>query len=139
MDRAAVGRWRDGADPLGPLETVIMRELWKASSGTALEVTAALNRHRERQLSPKTILTCLTRLESKGLLTHCQEGRAYRFSPNLDEAATAEWYVGKRLSAIVERYNDLAVAVFVKRFCEDPHRRRLIRQLLEAIDEGSGT
>jgi predicted transcriptional regulator len=114
-----------------------MQELWRGSSGTAGEVTAALNRHRARQLSPKTILTCLTRLETKGLLTHSQEGRAYRFWPIMDEVGTAAWHVGNRLSEIVERYNDLAVAVFVKRFCEDPYRRQLVRQLLEAFDEGS--
>jgi hypothetical protein len=55
----------------------------------------------------------------------------------MDEVGTAAWHVGNRLSEIVERYNDLAVAVFVKRFCEDPYRRQLVRQLLEAFDEGS--
>ena len=90
-----------------------------------------------RQLSPKTILTCLTRLEAKGLVTHDKEGRAYRFSSAKNEMDTAAWYVGNRLSRIVERYDDLAVAVFVNRFCEDPYRRQLVRQLLEALDEGS--
>jgi predicted transcriptional regulator len=137
VEETALRRWRDESDPLGPLERVIMKQLWRCASGTSGEITTALNERRGRQLSPKTILTCLTRLEAKGLVTHDREGRAYRFSPTMNEVDTAAWYIGKRLSEIVERYDDLAVAVFVNRFCEDPYRRQLVRRLLEALDEGS--
>ena len=137
VEKTALRRWRDEADPLGPLERVIMKQLWRCASGTSGEITTALNERRGRQLSPKTILTCLTRLEAKGLVTHDRVGRAYRFSPTMNEVDTASWYIGKRLSEIVERYDELAVAVFVNRFCEDPYRRQLVRRLLEALDEGS--
>jgi predicted transcriptional regulator len=137
VEKTMLRRWREVADPLGPLERVIMKQLWRSASGTSGEITTALNERRGRQLSPKTILTCLTRLEAKGLVTHDRDGRAYRFSPTMSEVDTAAWYVGKRLSEIVERYDDLAVAVFVNRFCGDPYRRQLVRRLLEALDEGS--
>jgi hypothetical protein len=68
-----------------------------------------------------------------------KEGRAYRFLPTMSEAETAEWHIGREMALIVDRYGDLAVAVFVRRVCDDPSRRRLLRRLLEALDEGSGT
>ena len=138
MEKTELRRWRDEAEPMGPLERVIMKELWRCASGTSGEITSALNARWGRQLSRKTILTCLTRLEAKGLVRHDKEGRAYRFAPAMNEVDMAAWFVGNRLSQLVERYDDLAVAVFVNRFCEDPYRRQLVRRLLEELDEGSG-
>jgi BlaI family transcriptional regulator, penicillinase repressor len=115
-----------------------MRELWARASGTSGEITAALNQRRQRQLSRKTILTCLTRLETKGLVAHSREGRAYRFRPTMTESDAASRHIENRLVEIFQRYDDLAVAVFVDRICEDPYRRQLVRRLLEGRDEGSG-
>jgi predicted transcriptional regulator len=139
IDKGTFPRRREGTEPLGPLETVIMKELWRSASGTSGEITAALNRQRTRQLSSKTILTCLTRLEAKGVVVHRQEGRSYRFRAIMDEHDTVAWYIGNRLSEVIDNYNDLAVAVFVQLFCEDPYRRQLVRQLLEGLDERSNS
>ena len=109
-----------------------------SASGTSAEITAMLNRQLPRPLSRKTILTCLTRLEAKGLVKHRREGRAFRFLPTMTEAETSAWHIGNQMSEIMDRYGDLGVTVFAERVCEDPNRRALVRQLLEAIDEGSG-
>jgi predicted transcriptional regulator len=115
-----------------------METLWRCSSGTAIEVTAVLNEHRPRPLSSKTILTCLTRLEVKSLVTHTKEGRGFRFSPSMTEEEMAARHIGTEMTEIIDRYGDLAVAVFVERIEENPNHRSLVRRLLEARDEGSG-
>jgi predicted transcriptional regulator len=75
--------------PLGPLEDAIMTGLWTRSSGTANELTSMINRHKSEPLSHKTILTCLTRLERKGLVFHTKESRSFRFFPALSAQETA--------------------------------------------------
>jgi BlaI family transcriptional regulator, penicillinase repressor len=126
------------ADPLGPLQLAVMQALWKEGSATAAEITRGLNATRPQSLSAKTILTCLTRLEEKGLVSHSKERRAFRFSPTKSEDEVSAWYVRTRFEAIIDRFGDLAVAVFVQQIFEDPGRYRFLRQLVEANDERGG-
>jgi predicted transcriptional regulator len=56
-----------------------MEGLWSRYSATAAEITRGLDARRLEPLSNKTILTCLTRLEAKGLVSHARERRAYLF------------------------------------------------------------
>ena len=45
VEETELRRWRDEADPLGPLERVIMKQLWRCASGTSGEITT-----REREV-----------------------------------------------------------------------------------------
>jgi predicted transcriptional regulator len=127
-----------GATPLGPLQAEIMQRLWVRRSATAAEITEGLNERRPAPLSNKTILTCLSRLEAKGLVSHERESRAYLFSPTKSADEVSAWYVGGRFRELIDRFGDLAVAVFVEQIGEDPIRYRFLRQLVEAHDEGGG-
>jgi predicted transcriptional regulator len=60
-------------NPLGPLQFEVMQRLWVRQSVTAAEITQGLNERRPAPLSNKTILTCLSRLEAKGLVSHARE------------------------------------------------------------------
>jgi predicted transcriptional regulator len=122
-------------DPLGPLQFAVMEGLWTQRSATAAEITRQLNAQRPRPLSAKTILTCLTRLEEKGLVCHSKESRAFRFSPTKSADEVSAWYIANRFQAIIDRFGDLAVAVFVKQIGDDPARYRFLRQLVEENDE----
>jgi hypothetical protein len=53
----------------------------------------------------------------------------------MGEEVTAAKFVGDEMSEILDRFGDLAVAVFVERLGPDPERRRRLRQLLEGGDE----
>lgn len=46
--------------------------------------------------------------------------------------------MGDRLRELIDRFGDLAVAVFVEQIGEDPNRYRLLRELVEANYEGGG-
>ena len=120
---------------LGPLETAVMKGLWHRGSATAAELTSHINRHRATPLSSKTVLTSLTRLEGKGLVTHAKEKRSFRFYPALTEAETMAKLVGDQLETLIDRFGDLTVTVFVQRLGGTPHRLRQLRELLEVADE----
>ena len=126
------------SDPLGPLQLEVMKGLWSRHSATAVEITRGLNARRLEPLSNKTILTCLTRLEAKGLVSHARERRAYLFWPTKSADEVSAWYVGGRFRELIDRFGDLAVAVFVEQVCEDPIRYQFLQQLVEGNDERGG-
>ncbi len=64
---------------LGEREIEIMRALWVAGSGTVAEVRRKL----AAELAYTTVLTILRNLESKGYVSHKEEGRVHRYSPLL--------------------------------------------------------
>ncbi len=64
---------------LGEREAEIMRALWIAGSGTVAEVRRKL----AAELAYTTVLTILRNLESKGYVSHEEEGRVHRYSPLL--------------------------------------------------------
>lgn len=64
---------------LGDREIEIMRALWIAGSGTVAEVRRKL----AAELAYTTVLTILRNLESKGYVSHEEEGRVHRYSPLL--------------------------------------------------------
>jgi BlaI family penicillinase repressor len=72
---------KQGADGpvLGDREIEIMRALWVAGSGTVAEVRRKL----AAELAYTTVLTILRNLESKGYVSHDEEGRVHRYSPLL--------------------------------------------------------
>src|SRR5580692_5998658 len=94
-------RRRARSEPLGPLEAAIMRGLWKQSSGTATEITVVINGRRDAPISSKTVLTCLTRLESKGLVFHVKQNRSFRFYPALSEGQMEAKFVGEEIGEMI--------------------------------------
>jgi predicted transcriptional regulator len=66
---------------LGPLESSLLRELWKRGHGTVRELID----ERRVDGAYTTIMTTLDRLYKKGLLLRTDEGRAYRYRPRQSE------------------------------------------------------
>lgn len=69
---------------LGNLQLRILRSLWANPGATVAEVHAELL--PERRLAYTTIATMLRKMELRGLVTHREEGRAYRYSASVHEA-----------------------------------------------------
>ncbi len=70
------------ASKLGPLETELLRALWKRGHATVRELLA--DGHASAAYT--TVMTTLDRLHKKGLLDRAPDGRAYRYSPRHTEA-----------------------------------------------------
>ena len=66
-------------DRLSGLEELVMGFLWSEGPATAEDVrTFFIDRH---PMKDSTVRTVLRRLEDKGYVTHCIEGRTYRYRP----------------------------------------------------------
>jgi predicted transcriptional regulator len=113
-----------------------MVELWTHQGGTVHEVTSSLNPRLPRPLSTKTILTCLTRLEAKGLVAHTKEGRAYRFAPTMTQEQLVIRHVAEEVDKLIDRWGPVAVTVFAERIDHDIDLQRQFKGLLEAGHEG---
>lgn len=74
---------------LGDLEQAIMDVLW--ADGDALTVREVLDRLTARDLAYTTVMTVLSRLETKGVTTRERDGRAWRYrAAETRESMTAE-------------------------------------------------
>jgi BlaI family transcriptional regulator, penicillinase repressor len=83
---------------LGDREIEIMRALWVAGSGTVAEVRRKL----AAELAYTTVLTILRNLESKGYVTHEEEGRVHRYSPLLGRPQATKAAICKVVDAFFE-------------------------------------
>ena len=76
-------RQRESRDPvaryLGDLQAAVMAILWQRESATVREVAEELNQKQKRTLAYTTVLTLVSRLWSRGLLSREPEGRGFRY------------------------------------------------------------
>ena len=119
-----------GPPPLHELEAEIMGELWSSGEGTVRSVLDGLNGRSEAPRAYTTVLTVLSRLDTKGLVHRRREGRKDVYIPSLPRdrylAARAE----AQVEALVDEYGDLALANFARQMSRlDPKRRQQIRRL----------
>jgi predicted transcriptional regulator len=74
-------RQRQSPDPvaryLGELQAAVMEILWRRDSATVREVADELN--KKRSLAYTTVLTLVSRLFARDLLTREPEGRGFRY------------------------------------------------------------
>lgn len=83
---------------LGELETAVMGVVWQQGQATVQDVKTALA--PERELAYTTIMTVMTRLADKGVLTRHKEGRAYVYTATNSQEKVA----GSLLRSLVQRF-----------------------------------
>lgn len=114
------------SDSVGPgeLEAAVLRCLW--ASDTPLNPRAVLGR-LDRPLAYTTVMTILSRLWEKGLATRAKVGRAYEYTPTLDEAG----YQAERMTEPLQRATDPQGALL--RFVDKltPRERNVLRNALD--------
>lgn len=110
--------------PLGELELAIMEYVWKRSRDATVR---NVHQHLQarRTIAYTTVMTVMSRLHDKGLLTRREEGRAYAYRPSVSrDEYFAQLMVGV-LAAIDDRRGVLAR--FVERI--RPSDAALLREL----------
>jgi len=114
---------------LGPLEGRIMRAVWSGSVGSAFTVRDVQKVTPE--LAYTTLMTTLSRLAEKGILTQAKvpHRRAFQYhaagSPP-DYLATAS---REQASRMLEQFGDAALAAFAARLEElSPQQRERLRK-----------
>jgi len=111
---------------LGPLEAEVMGVLWRAGRPLPVrEVAAALNAGRTAALAYTTVMTVMSRLAGKGILTRSRAGRRFVY------AAVAADPAEIAVRGVLEEFGDAALARFVQRAELDPALRERLRRLTE--------
>jgi predicted transcriptional regulator len=82
-------------------------------------------------LSYSTVVTTLTRLHDKEVVTRVRDGRAYRYSAVADPSALTAWRMGRLLES--EEDHGPVLARFVDSL--SPQDERLLRTMLGDLDD----
>ena len=91
---------------LGGLEKAIMDRLWGWNrAATVREVLEDLN--RDRKVAYTTVMTVMTNLERKGLLSRTLVGRAYAYTPVAAEADHTAALIAEALGSSRDRTTPL--------------------------------
>jgi predicted transcriptional regulator len=108
----------------GALEYEVLSELWQMDGGaTPAQVLEAM----ETDLAYTTIMTILTRLWQKGLVTRRRQGRAYVYLPAVTEADLTAQRMQAALAAASDRR--AALSGFVRSL--SAREARALRALLD--------
>lgn len=108
----------------GTLEAEVMTVLQRAGQPlNAADVQSLLT----RDLAYTTVVTILSRMYGKGLLTRAKEGRAYRYAPVSDEPGLVARRMHRTMAGETDR--EAVLARFVDSLSDQDER--LLRELLD--------
>jgi predicted transcriptional regulator len=91
---------------------------------TVREVVDRLNLGRKSPLAYTTVMTVMSRLAAKEMLSRRREGRGYVYE------ATAEDTAGLAVRGVIRDFGDAAMAQFLEEAKADPQVLRRLRRLL---------
>lgn len=97
---------------LGPLETEVMETVWRLSDATVRDVHDELSQRRD--LAYTTVMTTMSRLASKGLLSRDTSGLAHRYVPTVTRDEYARSTVTSVLDWLVASFPEPALNYFVE-------------------------
>lgn len=110
---------------LGPLEAEVMRGVWEAEGPVSVrDLVERLNRQRPQPLAYTTVMTVMSRLAEKGVLSRRLEGRSYLYEATVEDAA------GIAVRNVMRDFGDAAMAHFVDEARADPGTLRRLERLL---------
>lgn len=126
------GRLRGERRPGGALEAEVLALLQSARQALT---PGEVRRHLEDGLAYSTVVTVLSRMFAKGLLTRGKQGRAYAYAP----VADAHGLTARRMRQVME--SDADRAAVLTRFVEDlpAGDEQMLRQLLGDLPDQRGT
>jgi predicted transcriptional regulator len=111
---------------LGPLEAEVTRTVWRARGPvTVRDLVGRLNESRAEPLAYTTVMTVMSRLVAKGVLSRERRGRGYVYEPVAADAA------GIAVRNVVRDFGDAAVAHFVDEVRDNPELMRRLERLLD--------
>ncbi|WP_141621182.1 BlaI/MecI/CopY family transcriptional regulator [Myxococcus sp. AB036A] len=98
-------------EPLGTLESAVMKVVWSQSPITAREVCDRMTGREERAYT--TIMTTMDRLHRKGLLEREKDGLAWRYTPALSQPEFEKALADALAADILQSHGETALAAFV--------------------------
>lgn len=119
---------------LGELEAPIMRLMWTHEAASVREILDALN-SRGRRLAYTTVMTVMSRLAEKGLLSRERHGKMHIYRPTATQDGFLRQAAARRVSELVAEFGDIAMAQFLAEVTElSPERRERLERLAAGED-----
>lgn len=115
-------------------ELDIMSALWREGSGTVAEVKDAMG----KDVGYTTVLKMLQILEGKGMVRHEQEGRAYRYFPEVEPEDAGGHALGRVVDKIFHGSAELALARLVLGRKLVPAEADRMKKLIDEATEAEG-
>ena len=114
---------------LGELEAAIMRLMWTSRTATVRDIFELL-RANGRSLAYTTVMTVMSRLAGKGLLTRELTGKTHVYRVAQTEDQFLRTAAAKRVQALVDEFGDLAIAQFLTAVNElSPERQAQLERI----------
>ena len=114
---------------LGPLETDIMQLVWRDKSTTVKKVHRTLQ--VQRDIAYTTVMTTMTRLAEKGVLTRRREGLAYVYAPAVSKHDFETAMVRRVLDGLMDDYEEETITYLLDYLAErDPKRFEQVQNRL---------
>ena len=123
---------RDAGVPpaLHELEAEVMEEVWRLGETNVRVVMDALNARADKQRKYTTIMTIMSRLDTKGVLSRRREGKADVYSAAISRDDYLEARARAEVGALVDEFGDVALVHFARQMNSlDPKRREQLRRL----------
>jgi predicted transcriptional regulator len=114
---------------LGPLETDIMQLVWREKFTTVKKVHKVLQ--SERDIAYTTVMTTMTRLAEKGVLTRRRDGLAYIYTPAVTKHDFETMMVRRVLDGLMDDYEEETITYILDYLAEhNPQRSEAVRSEL---------
>ena len=119
-------RENDSGKVLGPLEAEVMEILWAADEPmTVRQLLERINKRRKPPLAYTTVMTIMSRLVEKEILSRTKEGRGYVYEAAASDPAAIA------VRGVMRDFGDAAWAHFVDEARADPEALRRLQRLLD--------
>ncbi|WP_217913825.1 BlaI/MecI/CopY family transcriptional regulator [Miltoncostaea marina] len=123
------------ARTLGARQTSVLEALWEMGEVTVREVTEHL-RAGGADLAYTTVLTLMSRLAARGLLTRRRVGRADLYRAAVDRSGVEAALSREAIDRLLSAHGEVALAAFAARMREGhPEQLARLRALLEEPEE----
>ena len=113
---------------LGPLETEIMQTIWQDERSTVKKVHRKLSQHRD--IAYTTVMTTMSRLYDKNILSRRKVGMSFVYTPALDQEAFINLVVKNVLDSLVGEFGEPVFRYFIDYVAQSEDRRRELARVL---------
>jgi predicted transcriptional regulator len=121
---------------LGELEAAIMQIVWSQDEVTVRSVWQTLQ--PTRALAYTTIMTVMSRLAQKGILTTRKQGKTYHYKAAASPQQFVEQQAQRAVQDVIDSFGEVAIAQFLRAIDSvDTERLAALRKLVkeESSDE----
>lgn len=123
---------------LGPLEAEIMQVVWQMGQATVSDVHRVLQSRRD--IAYTTVMTTMSRLQTKNILKRTRVGLSYVYSPAMPQEEFVSAVVKSVMDSLFQEFGDSAFKYVVEyiQSADDPHLAQIDAAVRERLDAKVG-